>query len=52
MEIVSNYIADILDDINNEKLQENIKQELKNLQVILLFMKGLCFDFTNGYVAN
>lgn len=29
MEIVSNYIADILDDINNEKLQENIKQELK-----------------------
>ncbi|MCC2987885.1 serine hydroxymethyltransferase, partial [Campylobacter jejuni] len=25
MEIVSNYIADILDDINNEKLQENIK---------------------------
>ncbi|EAI4604754.1 serine hydroxymethyltransferase, partial [Campylobacter jejuni] len=26
MEIVSNYIADILDDINNEKLQENIKQ--------------------------
>ncbi|KQI62838.1 serine hydroxymethyltransferase, partial [Campylobacter jejuni CVM 41905] len=27
MEIVSNYIADILDDINNEKLQENIKQE-------------------------
>ncbi|EAL1080340.1 serine hydroxymethyltransferase [Campylobacter coli] len=31
MEIVSNYIADILDDINNEKLQENIKQELKKL---------------------
>lgn len=29
MEIVSNYIADILDDINNEKLQKNIKQELK-----------------------
>lgn len=31
MEIVSNYIADILDDINNKKLQENIKQELKKL---------------------
>ncbi|HEF6775572.1 TPA: serine hydroxymethyltransferase [Campylobacter jejuni] len=31
MEIVSNYIADILDDINNEKLQKNIKQELKKL---------------------
>ncbi|ELU2125256.1 serine hydroxymethyltransferase [Campylobacter jejuni] len=31
MEIVSNYIADILDDVNNEKLQENIKQELKKL---------------------
>lgn len=31
MEIVTNYIADILDDINNEKLQENIKQELKKL---------------------
>ncbi|ECP9345188.1 TPA: serine hydroxymethyltransferase [Campylobacter jejuni] len=31
METVSNYIADILDDINNEKLQENIKQELKKL---------------------
>ncbi|XGQ69501.1 serine hydroxymethyltransferase [Campylobacter hepaticus] len=31
MEIVSNYIADILDDINNVKLQENIKQELKKL---------------------
>ncbi|EAJ3642550.1 TPA: serine hydroxymethyltransferase [Campylobacter jejuni] len=31
MEIVSNYIVDILDDINNEKLQENIKQELKKL---------------------
>ncbi|HDZ5065027.1 TPA: serine hydroxymethyltransferase [Campylobacter jejuni] len=31
MEIVSNYIADILDDINNEKLQESIKQELKKL---------------------
>ncbi|WP_321156941.1 serine hydroxymethyltransferase [Campylobacter jejuni] len=31
MEFVSNYIADILDDINNEKLQENIKQELKKL---------------------
>ncbi|EAK3847216.1 serine hydroxymethyltransferase [Campylobacter jejuni] len=31
MEIMSNYIADILDDINNEKLQENIKQELKKL---------------------
>ncbi|ECP7275133.1 serine hydroxymethyltransferase [Campylobacter jejuni] len=31
MEIVSNYIADILDDINNEKLQEDIKQELKKL---------------------
>lgn len=31
MEIASNYIADILDDINNEKLQENIKQELKKL---------------------
>ncbi|NHH15396.1 serine hydroxymethyltransferase [Campylobacter jejuni] len=31
MEIVSNYIADILDDINNEKLQGNIKQELKKL---------------------
>ena len=31
MEIVSNYIADILDDINNAKLQENIKQELKKL---------------------
>lgn len=31
MEIVSNYIADILYDINNEKLQENIKQELKKL---------------------
>ncbi|MHF89133.1 serine hydroxymethyltransferase [Campylobacter jejuni] len=31
MEIVSNYIADILDDIDNEKLQENIKQELKKL---------------------
>ncbi len=31
MEIVSSYIADILDDINNEKLQENIKQELKKL---------------------
>ncbi|EAL3163186.1 serine hydroxymethyltransferase [Campylobacter jejuni] len=31
MEIVSNYIADILDDINNGKLQENIKQELKKL---------------------
>ena len=31
MEIVSNYIADILDDINNEILQENIKQELKKL---------------------
>ncbi|EAI6915817.1 TPA: serine hydroxymethyltransferase [Campylobacter jejuni] len=31
MEIVSNYIADILDNINNEKLQENIKQELKKL---------------------
>ncbi|EAI6222899.1 serine hydroxymethyltransferase [Campylobacter jejuni] len=31
MEIVSDYIADILDDINNEKLQENIKQELKKL---------------------
>ncbi|EAH6641233.1 serine hydroxymethyltransferase, partial [Campylobacter jejuni] len=29
MEIVSNYIADILDDVNNEKLQKNIKQELK-----------------------
>ncbi|MBJ6739499.1 serine hydroxymethyltransferase, partial [Campylobacter jejuni] len=27
MEIVSNYIADILDDVNNEKLQKNIKQE-------------------------
>ncbi|MPO54415.1 serine hydroxymethyltransferase, partial [Campylobacter jejuni] len=25
MEIVSNYIADILDDVNNEKLQKNIK---------------------------
>ncbi|EFV1194698.1 serine hydroxymethyltransferase [Campylobacter jejuni] len=31
MEIVSNYIADILDDVNNEKLQKNIKQELKKL---------------------
>lgn len=31
MEIVSNYIADILDDINNVKLQENIKQDLKKL---------------------
>ncbi|EOJ2640589.1 serine hydroxymethyltransferase [Campylobacter jejuni] len=31
METVSNYIADILDGINNEKLQENIKQELKKL---------------------
>ncbi len=31
MEIVSNYITDILDDVNNEKLQENIKQELKKL---------------------
>lgn len=31
MEIVSNYIADILDDINNKKLQESIKQELKKL---------------------
>ncbi|RTI91045.1 serine hydroxymethyltransferase [Campylobacter jejuni] len=31
IETVSNYIADILDDINNEKLQENIKQELKKL---------------------
>ncbi|MDP8449848.1 serine hydroxymethyltransferase [Campylobacter jejuni] len=31
MEIVSNYIADILDDVNNGKLQENIKQELKKL---------------------
>lgn len=31
VEIVSNYIADILDDINNKKLQESIKQELKKL---------------------
>ncbi|EPV5885470.1 serine hydroxymethyltransferase [Campylobacter jejuni] len=31
MEIVTNYIADILDDVNNEKLQKNIKQELKKL---------------------
>ncbi|EAI8760351.1 serine hydroxymethyltransferase [Campylobacter jejuni] len=31
MEIVSNYIADILDDVNNEKLQKSIKQELKKL---------------------
>ncbi|ECK7619335.1 serine hydroxymethyltransferase [Campylobacter jejuni] len=31
MEIMSNYIADILDDVNNEKLQKNIKQELKKL---------------------
>lgn len=42
MEIVSNYIADILDDINNEKLQENIKQELKKL----------ASNFIIGYVTT
>ncbi|EAI9700543.1 TPA: serine hydroxymethyltransferase [Campylobacter jejuni] len=52
MEIVSNYIADILDDVNNEKLQENIKQELKKLASNFIIYERLCFDFTNGYVAN
>ncbi|EAL4463400.1 serine hydroxymethyltransferase [Campylobacter jejuni] len=52
MEIVSNYIADILDDINNEKLQENIKQELKKLASNFIIYERAMFDFTNGYVAN
>lgn len=52
MEIVSNYIADILDDVNNEKLQENIKQELKKLASNFIIYERAMFDFTNGYVAN
>ncbi len=31
MELVSNYIADILDDIDDVKLQEKIKEDLKKL---------------------
>ncbi|RXK04951.1 serine hydroxymethyltransferase, partial [Halarcobacter ebronensis] len=30
-EIIANKICDVLDDINNTQLQENIKQELKEL---------------------
>ncbi|EPA8992561.1 serine hydroxymethyltransferase [Campylobacter jejuni] len=52
MEIVSNYIADILDDVNNEKLQENIKQELKKLASNFIIYERAMFYFTNGYVAN
>ncbi|MBX2646954.1 serine hydroxymethyltransferase [Campylobacter jejuni] len=43
MEIVSNYIADILDDVNNEKLQENIKQELKKLASNFIIYKRAMF---------
>ncbi|EPT0556303.1 serine hydroxymethyltransferase [Campylobacter jejuni] len=43
MEIVSNYIADILDDINNEKLQENIKQELKKLASNFIIYESAMF---------
>ncbi|EHD7708228.1 serine hydroxymethyltransferase [Campylobacter jejuni] len=45
MEIVSNYIADILDDINNEKLQENIKQELKKLASNFIIYERAMFLF-------
>ncbi len=30
-EIIANKICDVLDDINNTKLQESIKQELTSL---------------------
>ncbi|EFP1009424.1 serine hydroxymethyltransferase [Campylobacter jejuni] len=45
MEIVSNYIADILDDVNNEKLQENIKQELKKLASNFIIYERAMFWF-------
>ncbi|EPO9727064.1 serine hydroxymethyltransferase [Campylobacter jejuni] len=45
MEIVSNYIADILDDVNNEKLQENIKQELKKLASNFIIYERAMFLF-------
>ncbi|EAI8479774.1 serine hydroxymethyltransferase [Campylobacter jejuni] len=45
MEIVSNYIADILDDVNNEKLQENIKQELKKLASNFIIYERAMFRF-------
>ncbi|EAI2637115.1 serine hydroxymethyltransferase [Campylobacter jejuni] len=45
MEIVSNYIADILDDVNNEKLQKNIKQELKKLASNFIIYERAMFRF-------
>ncbi|MBF7067139.1 serine hydroxymethyltransferase [Campylobacter volucris] len=41
--IVANYIADILDDIQNLKLQDEIKIKLKNLANNFIIYKGAMF---------
>lgn len=41
--IVANYIADILDDIQNLKLQDEIKVKLKNLANNFIIYKGAMF---------
>lgn len=41
--IVTNYIADILDDIQNLKLQDEIKIKLKNLANNFIIYKGAMF---------
>ncbi|MFQ6342408.1 serine hydroxymethyltransferase [Campylobacter sp. VTCC 70190] len=43
MELVSHYIADILDDIHNETLQKNIKEELKKLASDFIIYKKAMF---------